>query len=175
MADTIALEIVTPDGVKLSEQVSELTAPSVRGEFGVLPGHRPMLGALATGLVSYVLAGERHEVAVGAGFAEVLDDKVIVLTDRFKRKSEIDPVLVRKELREVDEALEGYQGDPSSAEYAELVAREHWLATLLDLYGDPPPARLQNLSEGGLAGMETYDRLTEDQDSESSGGEASVP
>ena len=35
MADTLSLEIVTPDGVKLNEQVTELTAPSVDGEFGV--------------------------------------------------------------------------------------------------------------------------------------------
>ena len=36
MAAKIALEIVTPEGVKLSESVDELTAPSVDGEFGVM-------------------------------------------------------------------------------------------------------------------------------------------
>ena len=46
MAGSIALEIVTPDGPKLKESVDELTAPSVEGEFGVLPMHRPMLAAL---------------------------------------------------------------------------------------------------------------------------------
>ncbi len=65
MADSIALEIVTPDGVKLSENVSELTATSVDGEFGVLPSHRPMLAALTTGIVTYVKNGEKHSVAVG--------------------------------------------------------------------------------------------------------------
>ena len=48
MADTIHLEIVTPDGLKLAADVSEFTAPSVNGEFGVLPGHVPLLTALAT-------------------------------------------------------------------------------------------------------------------------------
>ena len=43
------LEIVTPEGVQLSEDIDELTAPSVDGQFGVLPGHRPMIAALATG------------------------------------------------------------------------------------------------------------------------------
>ena len=53
MADSLALEIVTPDGLKLTTQVAELTAPSVDGEFGVLPGHRPMLAALKTGIVRF--------------------------------------------------------------------------------------------------------------------------
>ena len=148
MADTIALEIVTPEGVKLSERVSELTAPSVDGEFGVLPGHRPLLATLATGIVSYtLLGGEKIGVAVGSGFAEIVDDKAILLTDRFTTKQDIDPVLVRKELREVDEELERAQGDEPSAAYADLVARETWLATQLDLYGDPPPPRLRTQHE----------------------------
>ena len=72
MAEQISLEIVTPDGVKLSEQVTELTAPSVDGEFGVLPGHRAMLAALTTGIVTYTKGGEKESVAVGAGYVTVL-------------------------------------------------------------------------------------------------------
>jgi F-type H+-transporting ATPase subunit epsilon len=166
MADTIALEIVTPDGVKLSERVAEVTAPSVNGEFGVLPGHRPMLATLSTGLVTYVLDGQKHEVAIGAGFAEVVDDKVILLTDRFSTKADIDPVLVRKELKETDEALERHPGETSTPEYAELVARELWLAALLDLYGDPPPPRLRTQNELSLGGGETYAQLGDGESSE---------
>jgi F-type H+-transporting ATPase subunit epsilon len=147
MADTIALEIVTPEGVKLSERVSELTAPSVDGEFGVLPGHRPMLATLATGIVTYTIEGHKHDVAVGSGFAEIVDDKAILLTDRFITKDAIDPVLVRKELKEVDEELERLQGTEPGPGYADLVARELWLAAQLDLYGDPPPPRLRTQHE----------------------------
>ena len=46
MADKIELEIVTPKGRALAESVDEVTAPSVQGEFGVLPGHLPMVAAL---------------------------------------------------------------------------------------------------------------------------------
>ncbi|MCK6590794.1 MAG: ATP synthase F1 subunit epsilon, partial [Polyangiaceae bacterium] len=52
-AETILLEIVTPTGVALKERVNEVTAPSVAGEFGVLPGHLPLLAALRTGLVTF--------------------------------------------------------------------------------------------------------------------------
>lgn len=156
MAESIALEIVTPDGVKLSENVSELTATSVDGEFGVLPSHRPMLAALTTGIVTYVKNGEKHAVAVGPGFVEVADDKALLLTDRFITKDQIDPVIVRKELKDADDALDHYSGDPKGPEYGELVSRELWAAVQLDLYGDPPPPRLRTVSELGFGVHETY-------------------
>lgn len=174
MADTLTLEIVTPDGLKLSEPVSEFTAPSVDGEFGVLPGHRPMLAALSTGIVTYVVQGQNHSVAVGAGFAEVVDDRAAILTDRFCRKADIDPVLVRKELKEVDEALDHFEGDRSGAEYAELVARELWLAAQLDLYGDPPPPRLRTQVDAPAGAQENYAALAADtNESEKTDGAAS--
>jgi len=161
MADSVSLEIVTPDGVKLKEQVTEFTAPSVNGEFGVLPGHRPLLAALTTGIVTYVVAGEKHSVAVGAGFVEVVDDRAVLLTERFIRKDQIDPVLVRKELKEVDEALEHFAGEMSGPEYGELVSRELWAAAELDLYGDPPPPRLRTMNELMFGGESYADLGTE--------------
>lgn len=154
MADTIALEIITPDGPKLKESVDELTAPSVEGEFGVLPQHRPMLAALATGIVSYVQNGQTHAVAVGPGYVEVASDRAMLLTDRFVKKDDVDAVRVRLDLKEVDEQLDNYKGDPDTAEYAELVERELWAAAQLELHGDPPPPRIRNVS--GLGAVEDY-------------------
>jgi len=146
MAETIALEIVTPDGLKLKEAVSELTAPSVEGEFGVLPQHRPMLAALATGIVTYIQNGKSQSVAVGPGFVEVGPDKALLLTDRFITKDDIDAVRARLELKDADEQLDAFKGDPESAEYAELVEREAWAAAQLELHGDPPPPRIRSTS-----------------------------
>lgn len=141
------LEIVTPEGVQLRESIDELTAPSVSGQFGVLPGHRPMLAALATGIISYVKGGVTHQVAVGAGYVEIHGDRAVVLTDRFSTKAAIDPVRVRLDLKEADEALDKFSGEAGSNEHAELIARELWAAALLELYGDPPPPTLRGFSE----------------------------
>ncbi|MGC4092205.1 MAG: ATP synthase F1 subunit epsilon [Polyangiaceae bacterium] len=163
MADTISLEIVTPDGVKLSEQVTELTAPSVDGEFGVLAGHQPMLAALTTGIVTFsTKAGEKSSVAVAAGFFEVADDRAVILTDNFVTKAAVDPVLVRKELKEVDEALDKFGGDMGSPAFGELVARQLWAATQLDLYGDPPPPRIRTMSELMFAQHESYAEIADE-------------
>jgi F-type H+-transporting ATPase subunit epsilon len=169
MDGTIHLEVVTPDGVKLAADVSEFTAPSVDGEFGVLPGHVPLLAALTTGIVSYILGGEKHAVAVGSGFAEVSDDKAILITDRFIKKEDIDPVVVRLDLKEADEALDKFEGDLRGPEYGALVARELWAATELELYGDPPPPRMKTMSELSFGLHEDYEGLAKDDGAEPEG------
>jgi F-type H+-transporting ATPase subunit epsilon len=111
--------------------------------------HRPMLAALATGIVTYVQDGKTQSVAVGPGFVEVAADKALLLTDRFIKKDDIDVVRTRLELKEVDDALDHFKGDPESPEYADLVARELWAAAQLELHGDPPPPRIRNVSSVG--------------------------
>jgi F-type H+-transporting ATPase subunit epsilon len=129
MSDSILLEIVTPTGVALRKQVADVTAPSVAGEFGVMPGHVPLLAALRTGIVTYHESGKEHRHAVAHGFVEVIGDKALLLTERFINKDDVDVVKVRLRLKEVD------MTDPKRKQ---LIEEEQWLATQLDLIGDPP-------------------------------------
>ena len=170
-ANKIALEIVTPRGRALNALVDEVTAPSVAGEFGVLPGHLPLLAALRPGIVTYREGSETRRVAVGSGFAEAGANKLLILTDEYTERGAIDPVLVRKELAEVDAKIAkletapittdakadgadvGGAGSAGGATDAEalkvLIARENWLAVELELYGDPPPATMRPFEEFG--------------------------
>jgi F-type H+-transporting ATPase subunit epsilon len=136
----VTLEIVTPQGLALKEEVDDVAAPSVSGEFGVLPGHLPLLAALRTGIVTYHKGGQEKKLAVADGFVEIKDDRALLLTDKVATKDQIDPVKVRLELKDVDHALDHYEGTPGSPEWLELVSREVWAAAQLELYGDPPPA-----------------------------------
>lgn len=152
----ISLEIVTPEGVVLREKVQSLTAPSVDGEFGVLPGHRPLLAALKTGIVGYVKDGSEVRVAVGAGFVEVYADRAVLLTDNFSRKEAVDPVQARLDLKDADTALDSFTGEPGSSAHVELVRKELWAAARLTLYGDPPPPTIHTFSESLAGGHETF-------------------
>jgi F-type H+-transporting ATPase subunit epsilon len=155
MADKIQLEIVTPKGRALSVSAEEVTAPSVDGEFGVMPGHLPLLAALRTGLVTYRVGGETKKCAVGPGFVEAGPDKVSMVTDEFTERDQIDPVLVRKELAEVQSKINAEvakpqeSGDAPSAELEGLIRRENWLAAQLELYGDPPPPTMRPFETWG--------------------------
>lgn len=177
MADKIQLEIVTPRGRALNASVDEVTAPSVNGEFGVLPGHLPLLAALRTGLVSYRQGNETTRCAVGAGFAEAGPDKLIILTDEYTERAQIDPVLVRKDLAEVEQelaklesiavvAVDAKGGDAAEIEARArrevLIARENWLAAELELYGDPPPATQRPYEEFGPIAPPPDDEIPQD-------------
>ncbi len=156
-ANKVELEIVTPKGRALKVMVDEVTAPSVEGEFGVMPGHVPLLAALRTGIVSYRDgSADPKRCAVGAGFAEAGANKLLILTDEYIERPQIDPVVVRKELAEVQAAIEKLvaKGDlkPAGADADAtrvLIAKENWLATQLELYGDPPPATQRPFEEYG--------------------------
>jgi F-type H+-transporting ATPase subunit epsilon len=139
MAESIQLEIVTPTGVALRETVSEVTAPSVAGEFGVLPGHLPLLAALRTGIVSYKKDGQESQIAVHHGFVEVVNDVALLLTERFMKKDDVDVVRVRLRLKDVDHELDHWQGELTDPRRRELIEEEQWLAAQLELIGDPPP------------------------------------
>ncbi len=87
---TLTLEIVTPDRALLREDVDEVVVPGSEGEFGVLPGHTPLLSMLKIGELWYRQGQEKHFLAVAFGFVEVLPDRVTVLAQVGERAQEID-------------------------------------------------------------------------------------
>ena len=180
MADKIKLEIVTPRGRALSAMVDEVTAPSVAGEFGVLPGHLPLLAALRTGIVTYRQGAETKRCAVGGGFAEAGPDRLVMLTDEYAVREDLDPVILRRDLATVEEQLgkltsvpvveAGAMGSESPlaearAQREVLIARENWLAAQLELYGDPPPATTRLYEEFGPPPPPPEDEVPQGPDS----------
>ena len=173
----IDLEIVTPKGRALVVTVDEVAAPSTEGEFGVLPGHAPMVSAIRTGLVTYRQGADIQKCAIGPGFADVGPNKLSIVTDEYVVREDVDPVRVRKELAEIEEQIAKLsaesQTDPAAGDRRRvLVFKENWLAAQLELYGDPPPATMRPAEEWGPpAPMDDadipQDRDTEDQKTES--------
>ena len=96
MAKMITIEVVTPEEMVLSEEVEYVGAPGINGEFGILPGHVPLLSALGIGSLYYKQNGRRKYVFIAGGFAEVLPEKVVVLAEVAEKAEEIDLERARK-------------------------------------------------------------------------------
>lgn len=132
----LALQVVTPSGVVLQQQVDEVTVPGLVGEFGVLPGHIALLSATRAGVLSYRSGGERGRIAVGAGFAEV-DGKgtVVALVKRASRTNKIDRAAAESELQEAEAKL-GKAGDGRTtllpAERSQAEEDRDWAQAQLD-------------------------------------------
>jgi F-type H+-transporting ATPase subunit epsilon len=90
VVDRLTLEITTPMRLVVSDTVDEVIAPGVEGYFGVLPGHAPFLTTLGVGVLTYRIGRDEFHLAMSGGFAEVRNDKVIILADSAERPDEID-------------------------------------------------------------------------------------
>ena len=86
----ITLEVVTPMGLLLREEVDEVVAPGEEGYFGVLPGHTPFLSTLGLGEITYRIGAQRLHLTCFWGFCEVLPDRVNILAEVGERPEEID-------------------------------------------------------------------------------------
>ena len=90
MADTIQLEIVTPERLVINEAVEYIEIPGETGYLGVLPGHAPLITELAPGELTYRNGNQTKRLAVAWGFAEVLQTKVTILAESAEKAEEID-------------------------------------------------------------------------------------
>jgi F-type H+-transporting ATPase subunit epsilon len=90
LAESMELEVVTPERHVLSEEVQSVEIPGKEGYMGILPGHAPLLTELGIGLVKYRKGGATKVLTVMKGFAEVLPNRVVVLAELSERAEEID-------------------------------------------------------------------------------------
>jgi len=134
--DQLRLEVATPLGLALGTAAESVSAPSVRGEFGVLPGHLPLLAALKSGVLRYRVGGKDHVVAVGPGFVEAGSEKVLVLTDKFVTPTEIDAVVVKRELAEAEKRLAAFPDAYDGPDYEVLQLAVDWAQAKLDAFAE---------------------------------------
>jgi F-type H+-transporting ATPase subunit epsilon len=116
MAETIQLEIVTPERLVVNDTAEEIQIPGKSGFLGILPGHAPLITELAVGEISYRSAGQLKRLAVAWGFAEVLPNKVTILAETAERAEEIDVNRAQTAKQRAEETLRkaGPGGDPEA-------------------------------------------------------------
>lgn len=105
MADTLHLQIVTPDRLLVREDTDQVQIPGKNGELGILPGHAPLITELTIGEISYRAGTTTQYFSVAWGFAEVLQDKVTILADSAERAEDIDVKRAQEAKARAEEAL----------------------------------------------------------------------
>ena len=84
------IDIVTPSRNVFSDEVDRFFAPSVEGYFEILTNHTPFLAILKTGKIVVTQNGVKKYFAISSGFAEVFNNRVIVLAETAESVEEID-------------------------------------------------------------------------------------
>jgi F-type H+-transporting ATPase subunit epsilon len=90
MANTLRLEIVTPQATVYSEDVDMVTLPGVEGQMGILPQHVRLMTQLVPGEMIVRKNGQDRFLAVGEGLIEVTGDRVAIVTDMAVAAENID-------------------------------------------------------------------------------------
>ncbi len=101
----LTLDIVTPERRVLSVTCDEVRAPGVLGGFGIRRDHEPFMTALEPGRLTYVEGGREHHFAVGGGFLQVAENRVIVLADTAESATDIDVERAKRAFAEAQDRL----------------------------------------------------------------------
>jgi F-type H+-transporting ATPase subunit epsilon len=101
----LTLDIVTPERRVLSVTCDEVRAPGALGGFGIRRGHTSFMSALEPGRLTYLEGGHEHAFAIGGGFLQVADDKVLVLADSAEASADIDLERAQRALVDAREKL----------------------------------------------------------------------
>jgi len=149
MADRVLFELVTPERLLISQDVEMVVVPGSEGNFGVLPGHSPLISTIRPGTIDIYenrLVTERF--FVGGGIAEVTPEGCTVLADEAMSPDTLDRAAIEAEAQTVEGNLPLLQEQVGRATGAE---RERLLTDLRSLERRQAVARakLQAIAEIG--------------------------
>jgi F-type H+-transporting ATPase subunit epsilon len=128
MANTLKLEIVTPEAKTYSEDVEMVTLPGSEGEMGIYPQHVPLLTQIVPGEVVARKEGRDYFLAVGEGFVEITGERVAIMTDMAIRAENIDEAKAEEARRRAEARLAEHVDDEETAMVS--AALSHSLAQL---------------------------------------------
>jgi F-type H+-transporting ATPase subunit epsilon len=106
MSETLRLEIVTPQAIVFSEDVTMVTLPGVDGEFGVYPQHVRLITQIVPGEIIVNKDGHDTFLAVGEGLVEVRVDRVAIVTDMAVPSDKIDEAKVEEARQRAEARLQ---------------------------------------------------------------------
>ena len=115
MANTLKLEIVTPEAKVFSDDVDMVTLTGVEGEMGILPDHVPLMTQLVAGEIIARKGLETIYLAAGDGFVQVTGERVAVLTDMAINADNIDEAQAQEALRRAEARMAEKISDEESA------------------------------------------------------------
>jgi F-type H+-transporting ATPase subunit epsilon len=112
MADKVAYEMVSPDRLLASADADMVVVPGSEGDFGVLPGHAPMISPLRPGLVEVHDEGKEVEkIFVRGGFAEVTPEGLTVLAEEAIPLADLDRSALDREIENAQEDVDDAKTD----------------------------------------------------------------
>jgi len=123
MAETLRLEIVTPEGIVYSDDVEMVTLPGVVGQMGIYPQHVPLMTQMVPGEIIVRKGGRDTFIATGEGLIDVTARRVSILTDLAVEADRIDEAKAEEARRRAEARLREKLSDEEVASVNASLAR----------------------------------------------------
>jgi F-type H+-transporting ATPase subunit epsilon len=123
MANTLKLEIITPDAVVYSADVEMVTLPAIEGQLGILPQHIRLMTQMVPGEMIVRKSGHDDLFAVGGGLIEITGERVSILTDMAIAADKIDEAKVEEARQRAEARLREKISDEEVASVNASLAR----------------------------------------------------
>jgi len=129
-------ELASPEKLLFSDDVDQVDVPGSVGDFGVLPGHAPLVAMLRPGILTVYRGGESQKIVVLGGFAEVGPSGLTVLADVATAVEDIDRAAFAAQIQEMEARVKDMeQGSALDREIARLdhfkAVQSHMQATAM--------------------------------------------
>ncbi|HER26540.1 MAG TPA: ATP synthase F1 subunit epsilon [Rhodospirillales bacterium] len=127
----IQLEIITPGKLLLSESADMVVIPGGEGDFGVLPGHAPLLAGVRPGTIQ-VYQGDKvvKSIFVEGGIAEVSGEQCTVLAEEALAVADLDAAAAEASLKAARDAQGADKEHVDGKDSAEVLVAEARMAAL---------------------------------------------
>ncbi len=100
---TLHFELVSPEKLVFSGEVTQVDLPGAEGDFGVLDGHAPLVTTLRPGIMTIHAGGNVEKIVVLGGFAEVSDKGLTVLADTADAVKDFDRAIIAARIAEMEQ------------------------------------------------------------------------
>ncbi|MCC6918065.1 MAG: F0F1 ATP synthase subunit epsilon [Alphaproteobacteria bacterium] len=157
---TFQFELVSPEKLLFSGEVTQVDVPGEEGEFGVFAGHAPYIATLKPGVLTVYRDSGPVRVVVRGGFAEVGPNGLTVLAEQAALVDELDPNALAAAVRDAEEDLADAKDDAARDKARErleqlqtlraALTRSRWTKAPADVVPAASGVRITRSPSGGI-------------------------
>ena len=126
MAETLRFELVSPEKLLRSGEVYMVVVPGTEGDFGVLPGHAPLVSTIRPGAIQVFPTSMNdvpERIFIDGGFAEVGPQGLTILAENAVPVGDLDVEGAARDLAAARDALRTATGDAETAAAEKRIER----------------------------------------------------
>ncbi len=107
----LKIKIIKPQKIVIDEEYDNIIVPGKDGDFGVYPGHTPLISVIRPGVLELYNGEEVTKFAVHDGYVSVENDLVIILCELIEKENEVDKTRAEASKKRAEDRIKSQKED----------------------------------------------------------------